>query len=193
MNICVYGAASPTIDRRFTEKGEELGRAIAENGHTLVFGGGALGLMGAAANGVREKNGQLIGVVPRFFEHDAAETLCNFCTEYIGTDTMRERKQIMEERADAFVITPGGIGTWEEFLEILTLRQLCRHNKPIAIFNIDGYYNTLLQALREAVDKGFVKHTCLELFLVTEDVHALLTYLETDARQTGTVKTYKDG
>ena len=138
MHICVYGAASPTIDRRFTEQGEALGRAIAERGHTLVFGGGALGLMGATANGVREKNGQLIGVVPRFFEHDAAETLCDCCTEYIATDTMRERKQIMEERADAFVITPGGIGTWEEFLEILTLRQLCRHNKPIAVFNIDG-------------------------------------------------------
>ena len=193
MNICVYGAASPSIDRTFIEQGEAFGRALASRGHALVFGGGALGLMGAVARGVRENGGHILGVVPRFFEQDAAETLCEDCDEYIGTDTMRERKQIMEERADAFVITPGGIGTFEEFLEILTLRQLCRHEKPIAVLNINGYYDTLLRSLHEAADKGFLKPTCFSLFAVTDDADALLSYLEESPAVGGAVKDFKEG
>ncbi|MBE6763978.1 MAG: TIGR00730 family Rossman fold protein [Ruminococcaceae bacterium] len=193
MNICVYGAASPSIAPVFIEQGEALGREMVKRSHALVFGGGALGLMGAVARGVREGGGTIIGVVPRFFEHDAAETLFTACDEYIQTDTMRERKHIMEDRADAFVITPGGIGTFEEFLEILTLRQLCRHEKPIAIFNVDGYYDTLLAFLREAIDKGFLKATCLTLFCVTDDVQILLDYLEQTPQAGGSVQDYKEG
>lgn len=193
MQICVYGAASPSIDDSFITQGEALGRAMVDGGHTLVFGGGALGLMGAVARGVHEKGGRIVGVVPRFFEHDAAETLYTQCDEYIRTDTMRERKRIMEDRADAFIITPGGIGTFEEFLEILTLRQLCRHEKPIAVFNVNGYYDTLMAFLREAVDKGFLRATCMDLFAVTDNVRDLLTYLETAPRASGAVKDYKEG
>ncbi len=193
MNICVYGAASPSIAPVFIERGEALGHALAQRGHTLVFGAGALGLMGAVARGVQAQSGHIIGVVPRFFEHDAAETLFTACDDYIRTDTMRERKLIMEEKADAFIITPGGIGTFEEFLEILTLRQLCRHEKPIAIFNVDGYYNTLLAFLQEAIDKGFLKATCLSLFCVSEDADELLTYLEHAPSASGTVQDYKEG
>ena len=193
MNICIYGAASPSIAPVFIERGEALGTALAKQGHTLVFGAGALGLMGAVARGAQAQGGCIIGVVPRFFEHDAAETLFTACDEYIQTDTMRERKRIMEEKADAFIITPGGIGTFEEFLEILTLRQLCRHEKPIAIFNVDGYYNTLLAFLDEAIDKGFLKATCRSLFCVSEDEYELLTYLETAPTESGTVQEYKEG
>lgn len=193
MNICVYGAASPSIAPIFIERGEALGAALASRGHTLVFGAGALGLMGAVARGAQTENGHIIGVVPRFFEHDAAETLFTACDDYIQTETMRERKKIMEEKANAFIITPGGIGTFEEFLEILTLRQLCRHEKPIAIFNVDGYYDTLLAFLDEAIDKGFLKATCRSLFCVTEDENTLLTYLETAPTTSGTVQDYKEG
>ena len=193
MQICVYGAASPSIDAQYIEQGEALGRALARRGHGLVFGGGALGLMGAVARGVHAEGGHAVGVVPRFFEHDAAETLYTACDEYIPTDTMRERKHIMEERADAFIITPGGIGTFEEFLEILTLRQLCRHGKPIAIFNVDGYYDTLRAFLKEAVDKGFLKASCLGLFCVTADAEALLEYLEQTPMAGGTVQEFKEG
>lgn len=193
MTICVYGAASPSIDARYIERGEALGHEMVRRGHSLVFGGGARGLMGAVARGVRAAGGHIVGVVPRFFEHDAAETLCEHCDEYIRTDTMRERKQIMEERADAFVITPGGIGTFEEFLEILTLRQLRRHDKPIAVFNVDGYYDTLVKALAKAVEKGFLKSTCLDLFCVTDDAEELLAYLEAVPQTDGTVQDYKEG
>lgn len=193
MQICVYGAASPSIAPLYTEQGEALGRTMVRRGHSLVFGGGALGLMGAVARGVRAEGGRIIGVVPRFFEHDAAETLYTDCDEYIGTDTMRERKHIMEDKADAFIITPGGIGTFEEFLEILTLRQLCRHEKPIAIFNVAGYYDTLLAFLREAIEKGFLKATCLDLFCVSDNAEKLLTYLETTPQAGGSVQDYKEG
>ena len=193
MHICVYGAASPSIAPVYIQQGEALGHAMVRRGHSLVFGGGARGLMGAVARGVRAEGGQIIGVVPRFFEQDAAETLYTDCDEYIGTDTMRERKHIMEDKADAFIITPGGIGTFEEFLEILTLRQLCRHDKPIAIFNVAGYYNTLLAFLKEAIDKGFLKASCLDLLCVTEDAEELLTYLETARPTSGNVQDYKEG
>lgn len=193
MTICVYGAASPTIDNSYLERGEALGRTLARRGHSLVFGGGAHGLMGAAARGVREAGGYIVGVVPRFFKEDAAETLCCFCDEYIETDTMRERKRIMEHRADAFIITPGGIGTFEEFFEILTLRQLCRHHKPIAVFNVNGYYDTVIRALVEAVEKGFLKASCLDLFAVTDDPDALLSYLEAPPQTDETIHRLKEG
>ncbi len=193
MQICVYGAASPSIAPVYTAQGEALGRAMVHRGHSLVFGGGALGLMGAVARGVRAEGGHIIGVVPRFFEHDAAETLYTDCDEYIGTDTMRERKHIMEDKADAFIITPGGIGTFEEFLEILTLRQLCRHEKPIAVFNVEGYYDTLLRFLNEAIGKGFLKNTCLDLFCVTDDPEKLLVYLEAAPKPHGSVQDFKEG
>ena len=126
MHICVYGAASATIDPAYIAAGEELGRRMAESRHVLVFGGGGNGLMGAVARGVREGNGTAIAVVPSFFRVDGV--LSPYCTEIIYTDTMRERKQKMEELSDAFVMTPGGIGTFDEFFEILTLRSLDRHS-----------------------------------------------------------------
>ena len=113
MNICVYGASSNVIDKKYIEVTEELGRKMAERGHNLVFGGGANGLMGAAARGVYEKGGYIVGVVPTFFNVDGI--LFENCNEMIRTETMRQRKQIMEDRADSFIMTPGGMGTFEEF------------------------------------------------------------------------------
>ena len=148
MRICVYGAASDEIDRSYLEAGEELGRAMSRRSHSLIFGGGAKGMMGAVARGMSENNGYLKGIVPHFFNVDGA--LYEKCNEMIKTQTMRERKKLMEESSDAFIVTPGGIGTFEEFFEILTLRSLDRHKKPIAILNTNGYYNDLLSFLKTA-------------------------------------------
>lgn len=176
MKICVYGASSEVIDKEFIADGEKLGREIAKRDIGLVFGAGANGLMGAAARGVKSGGGEIIGVVPRFFNVDGI--LFDGCDELIRTDTMRERKQIMEDRADAFIMTPGGIGTYEEFFEILTLKQLGRHNKPIAVLNTNGFYDDLLKFLENAAEKKFMKKECLNLYRVFTDVGEMLDYIE---------------
>ena len=176
MKICVYGASSNAIDPAYLAAGEELGRRLAQRGHGLVFGGGADGMMGALARGAHECGGEIIGVAPSFFNVDGI--LYEHSTEFIYTDTMRQRKQIMEEMADAFVMTAGGIGTFEEFFEILTLRQLGQHKKPIAVLNTKGYYDSMEAMLRGAVEGRFMKKACLDLFGFFEDTDALLSYLE---------------
>ncbi|MBQ8057124.1 MAG: TIGR00730 family Rossman fold protein [Ruminococcus sp.] len=176
MKICVYGAASNEIDRSYLNAGENLGREMSKRGHSLVFGGGANGMMGAVAKGVSENGGQIKGIVPHFFNVDGA--LFDKCDEMIKTDTMRERKKLMEDCSDAFIVTAGGIGTFEEFFEILTLRSLDRHKKSIAILNTNGYYNDLLSFLKNGVEKNFLRESNLELFFVSDDVEAVLSYLE---------------
>mgnify|MGYP003291125501 CR=1 FL=1 len=136
MRICVFGAASPTIDPEYMEKVEALGKEMATRGHSLVFGGGGHGLMGAAAKGVKSGGGYILGVIPEFFGEEDVEIVYPHCDKLIEPETMRQRKQIMEERAEAFIVTPGGIGTYEEFFEIYTLKQLGRHQKPIILYNV---------------------------------------------------------
>lgn len=193
MRICVYGAASPTIDREYFEKVEELGKEMASRGHSLVFGGGGNGLMGAAARGVRSAGGSILGVIPRFFREENIEAICDFCDELIEPETMRERKRIMEENADAFIVVPGGIGTFEEFYEILTLKQLCRHNKPIVIYNLLGYYDELSVMMEQAVKKGFIRENCKELYEITDDLNDLFGYIEAPQSSSRSVKELKDG
>ena len=193
MRICVYGAASPTIDPEYIRQTEMMGEEMAKRGHSLVFGGGANGLMGAAARGVKKGSGSILGVIPKFFEEDRIEEIYNECDEMLTPDTMRERKQLMEDNSDAFIITPGGIGTYEEFFEILTLKQLCRHNKPIAIFNIMGYYDGLNEVMNQAMQKNFIRENCSALFRITDNLEELLAYIEAPIDDTLTVKQLKDG
>jgi uncharacterized protein (TIGR00730 family) len=176
VKICVYGASSNAIDSAYLAAGEQLGRELAKRGHGLVFGGGADGMMGALARGVHACGGEIIGVAPSFFNVDGI--LFEHCTEMIYTKTMRERKQIMEDAADAFVMTAGGIGTFEEFFEILTLRQLGQHQKPIAVLNTKGYYDPMEAMLRQAVEQKFMKQACMELYGFFHDADALLNFLE---------------
>lgn len=188
MTICVYGASSDLIDKSYIELTEELGRKMVERGHGLVYGAGAQGLMGAVARGVYEKNGTIVGVAPSFFNIDGV--LFENCTEMISTETMRQRKQIMEDRADCFIMTPGGIGTFEEFFEILTLKQLARHKKAIAVFNINGYYDSMENMMQNAIDGKFMKAECSKLYKLFTDIDEMLDYLEgydedyVDVRQT---------
>lgn len=176
MRICVYGAASNDIDRIYIDKTVSLGEKIAERGHTLVFGAGANGCMGAAARGAFAQGGKIIGIAPTFFNADGI--IYDGCTEFIGTKTMRERKQLLEDNADAFVVVPGGIGTMDEFFEILTLKQLSRHKKAIAFFNVNGYYDELQIMLDKMVEKGFVGEKIGELYSFFTDESDLLDYLE---------------
>lgn len=193
MRICVYGAASPTIDPKYMELVEQMGKEMVKRGHSLVFGGGGNGLMGAAARGVRSQGGYILGVIPKFFDEEKVEAICDFCDELIQPDTMRERKQIMEDNADAFIVVPGGIGTFEEFFEILTLKQLCRHNKPIAIYNLMGYYDEINHAMEESMNKNFIRDNCKDLYLTTENLEELFGYIENPEKQIRTVKELKDG
>ncbi|MBQ3534743.1 MAG: TIGR00730 family Rossman fold protein [Clostridia bacterium] len=176
MVICLYGASSHNIHPDYFSGVEALGRALGQRGHTLLFGGGDKGLMGAAARGVKASNGRVIGVAPRFFNVDGV--LFPHCDEFFYTDTMRERKQILEDKADAFLAVPGGIGTFDELFEILTLRQLGRHSKPVVLFNLRGYFDPLLAMLDKAIEDGFMKEECRTLWAAFTDASALLDYLE---------------
>ena len=177
MNICVYGASSNAIDPKYIEAVEGLGEEMGRRGHGLVFGGGASGAMGAAARGCQRTGAPLIlGVAPSFFKVDGV--LFEGCTEFIHTETMRERKQILEDRSDAFVIAPGGVGTYDEFFEMLTLKQLGRHNKPMVIFNVDGYYDLMLAMLRQTAKEEFMNESTMELYRVLEAATDVLDYIE---------------
>ena len=176
MNLCLYGASSDQIAPAYLQAVEALGAKLAARGHGMVFGGGAQGLMGAAARGVSSQRGYILGVAPSFFNVDGV--LYPHCSEFIYTETMRQRKQIMEDRADGFIMVPGGIGTYEEFFEMLTLKQLGRHSKPIAILNLNGYYDLLEQLLEQTIRQGFMKPACRSLYGVFSDADALLDYLE---------------
>lgn len=176
MNICIYGASSNDIDKIYLDSAYALAAEMAKRGHTLVYGGGDNGVMGASARGAFDNNGRIIGVAPTFFNIDGV--LYENCTEFIPTATMRERKQILEERSDAFIVAPGGLGTFDEFFEILTLKQLARHNKPIAILNVDGYYDDLLKVLENMAKKHFMKDKSLELYASFENESELLDYIE---------------
>ena len=172
MNICVYGAASNKIDKIYVEKTEQLGKHMARQSIGLVFGAGANGLMGACARGAYSENGKIIGIVPRFFTGDGIRF--EKCTETIFTDTMRERKKLMEEMSCGFIIAPGGIGTLDEFFEIFTLQNLNQHQKAVAIYNINGFYDTMLKMLKELVEKGFLAEKAVERLIVSDDPEELI-------------------
>lgn len=177
MNICVYGASSNAIAKKYIKAVEALGEEMGKRGHGLVFGAGASGAMGASARGcLRGGAPAIIGIAPSFFNVDGV--LFQECTEMIHTTTMRERKQLLEDRSDAFVIAPGGIGTFDEFFEILTLKQLGRHNKPMVIFNVDGYYDLMLAMLRQTAKEDFMNESTMDLYTVLDDVAQILDYIE---------------
>ncbi len=178
MNICFFGSARECVGQKYKEESFLLGKEMAKRGHTLVFGGGGKGLMGAVARGVKEGGGKIIGVIPRFFSEDNLEEAFCHCTELRECDTMSERKQIMESLADAFIIAPGGVGTYDEFFEVLCNKQLARHNKPIALINTDGFYEESEIMMTRAIEKGFVAENCRLLYRVFVDYNEALSFLE---------------
>lgn len=175
MNICVYGAASQQIHTDYLRAAHSLGHHLAQAGFTLVFGGGDNGVMGACARGAAQAGGKIIGIAPKFFDQEGI--LYQHCTQFHFTDTMRQRKELMENLSQAFVMSPGGIGTLEEFFEILTLKQLGRHNKPIAVLNTRGYYDALETLLDGAVGEGFLERSVLSMFRMFQKPEELVQYL----------------
>ena len=175
MNICIYGSASNDIEKKYIERTEKLSAELAKRGHSLVFGGGANGLMGAAARGFHSQGAKITGVVPTFFNVDGI--LFDEC-EMIRTETMRQRKQKMDDLAEGFITTPGGIGTYEEFFEIITLKQLGQSKKPLVLFNIDGYFEPLRAMLQNCVDGGFMPQKTMELCYFSESEENIINYLE---------------
>lgn len=175
MNICIFGSANDTIDKTFRDAGEHLGEVLANNGHTLIFGGGACGMMGAVARGMKSRGGKIIGVSPEFFNVDGV--LYEHCTEMIYTPDMRSRKEKLEDMADAIIVTPGGIGTMDEFFETMSLKQLKIMDKPLIIFNVNGFYDNLIALLNNSAKLKFMSESDLTLFKVTSDPEAICEIL----------------
>ena len=178
--ITVYCSSSAHVPRVYFDAAEQLGRAIADEGWSLVYGGNACGLMQALADGARAANGKVIGITPQSLVDKGFSD--DQCDELIITTGMRERKAILESRGDAFIALPGGLGTFEEIFEIIVGRQLGYHTKPIVILNIAGYYDPLLAMLSHGVEHRFIKPASLELFDVRDDVSSTIHSLRQRGR-----------
>lgn len=174
--ICVYCSSSNAVDEAHFVAARELGRAMAQTGFALVYGGTNVGLMGALAESVHAHGGKVIGVIPmalkeRGIGYDRAD-------ELIVTPDMRSRKAKMAELASAFVGLPGGFGTLEEILETITLKQLSYHDKPVALLNVAGFYDPLHHLFEHVYEHRFAKPEYRALYHIAPDVDSLLTYLE---------------
>ena len=174
MNICLYGSGSRKIDKKYTDEAYKLGCKIAQNNHTLVFGGGKTGMMGACAKGAHDNNGKTIGIAPEWIGN--FEPLEENCTEFIYADSMDDRKRKFEKYSDVFIISPGGIGTLDEFFEIITLKKLKKHNKKIIILNIEHFYDTMLKMMDEMDEKGFL-YNHDDIYNIVTTVEEIFEYL----------------
>jgi uncharacterized protein (TIGR00730 family) len=154
-SVCVYSASSTQIAPVYFEVAEELGRLLARKRINLINGAGCIGLMAATSNAALAEGGMVTGVIPRFMVEQGWHH--QGLTRLVETDTMHERKQLMAEMSDGVIALPGGCGTLEELLEIITWKQLGLYLKPIVILNIDGYYNPLLEMLKNAIDGNFMR------------------------------------
>jgi uncharacterized protein (TIGR00730 family) len=177
--VCVYCGSGPGTNPRFVESAIALGKALAENGIRLVYGGGSIGLMGAIATSVLDHGGTVTGIIPDFLT--TRENALTRVQEMIVTPDMHERKRLMFERSDAFVALPGGIGTLEELVEQLTWQQLGRHSKPILIANIDGFWEPLLALLSHMRATQFIRPSLAIDILKAERVDDILPRLRAAA------------
>jgi uncharacterized protein (TIGR00730 family) len=180
--VCVYCGSGPGTNPRFIESAIALGKALAENGIRLVYGGGSIGLMGAVATSVLDHGGTVTGIIPDFLT--SREHALTRVQEMIVTPDMHERKRLMFERSDAFVALPGGIGTLEELVEQLTWQQLGRHSKPVLLANIDGFWEPLLALLAHMRATEFIRPSLTVDILKAERVKDILPRLRAAASRT---------
>ncbi|MEX1164466.1 MAG: TIGR00730 family Rossman fold protein [Nitriliruptor sp.] len=172
MRITTYCSSSEAVDDRYSEVAHAYGTALGEAGHELVYGGTSVGLMGVVARSVREAGGRVTGVVPELMvERGLADDACD---ELVVTEGMGGRKQEMIVRADAFVALPGGFGTLEELLEVLTLKQLGYHRRPIVMLQVDGFWDGLLAFFEQLYAADFARPDYRRLYAVAADVRELL-------------------
>ena len=174
-SICVYCGSSAKVAQSYKDAAVHLGREAGERGVEIIYGGGRVGLMGLVADAAIAAGGRVTGIIPgHILELEVAhQTL----TELIVVENMHQRKMMMFERSDAFVILPGGLGTLDEAFEILTWKQLGLHSKPIIVANIDGYWDGLLALVRHGVDEGFIRERHARLFTEVGDVAGILSAL----------------
>lgn len=174
--ICVFGSSSEQIDPAYLREAEQLGQLLVQKGCGVVYGAGRYGVMGAVARGVRAEKGALLGISPDFFVQ--LNVLVEDYGELVLTPTMRERKALMEEKSDAFVICAGGIGTLEEFFEVITLKQLGRHQKPIIVLNTRGFYDPMISMMEQSVAQGFMSEKVHKLYTVAHSPEEVWEQLE---------------
>jgi uncharacterized protein (TIGR00730 family) len=181
-NVCVYCSASNEVPKKYIDEATRFGKAVAQTGATLVYGGGNIGLMGVVALSAQAHGAKVIGVIPeRLVER---ENVHRGCDELIITKTMRERKAVMDEKSDAFIALAGGFGTLDEVMEAITIRQLGFHNKPIIFLNTDGFYDYLLSFFEQLYAQGFARHKEARPYHVAQTIeHALRLAFETSAMQ----------
>jgi uncharacterized protein (TIGR00730 family) len=189
-SICVYCGSQPGRDQSFIDAGRILGKSIAENHLRLVYGGGTKGIMGAVASGVLSHGGRVTGIIPEFLmDMEATRHSLGQLSELIVTPDMHDRKHKMFERSDAFVTLPGGIGTLEEIVEIMTWAQLGRHRKPIVLVNVNGFWDPLMTLVQHMAEAGFIHTAHLVQPLVIdapeEVVPALLAHWASEVDRDG--------
>jgi uncharacterized protein (TIGR00730 family) len=177
--VCVYCGSGPGTNPQFMESAKALGKALADGGIRLVYGGGSVGMMGAVATSVLDHGGMVTGIIPGFLT--AKENALKRVQEMIVTPDMHERKRLMFEHSDAFVALPGGIGTLEELVEQLTWQQLGRHSKPVLLANIDGFWEPLLALLAHMRATQFIRPTLSIDILKAERVEDILPRLQAAA------------
>ena len=178
-SLCVYCGSRPGMLESFTQTAKAVGEWIGQHKGQLVYGGGNNGLMGIVAASTQQAGGRVVGIIPHALAE--MELARDDCDEFYLVDNMHQRKQMMAERADAFLALPGGIGTFEEFFEVWTWRQLGYHNKPIGLLNVDGYYDGLLTFMRTTVNDGFVSDWQMNLIQQSSNLEELLPLLIQEA------------
>ena len=178
-SLCVYCGSRPGRLEEFTKTAKAVGEWIGRHQGQLVYGGGDNGLMGIVAAATQQAGGRVVGIIPHALAEK--ELARDDCDEFYLVDNMHQRKQMMAERADAFLALPGGIGTFEEFFEVWTWRQLGYHNKPIGLLNVGGYYDGLLAFMRTTVIEGFVSDWQMSLIHQSENYEQLLPLLIQEA------------
>ncbi|WP_295964077.1 TIGR00730 family Rossman fold protein [uncultured Bartonella sp.] len=175
-SICVYCGSSSGNNPDYVQSANRLGQLLAQAGITLVYGGGTSGIMGTIARAVKSNGGKVVGIIPDFLiKKEARNKNDDLFDEFIVTETMHQRKQLMFDRSDAFLALPGGIGTLEEIVEIMTWAQLGRHTKPIAFANIDGFYNPMIALLDHMARQGFIHSDYRLKPLVIDDIEKIVT------------------
>ncbi|WMS41782.1 TIGR00730 family Rossman fold protein [Acuticoccus sp. MNP-M23] len=174
-SVCVYCGSADGNDPRFAAAADELGRTLAEAGVDLVYGGGSLGLMGRVARAAMGAGGKVLGIIPQFL-HDR-EVMLREVTELVVTDDMHARKRLMFDRSDGFVALPGGIGTLEELVEMMTWSQLGQHEKPIVVANIEGFWDPLAELIGHMKAAGFIRPEWDVAYDVVDSVPAILPRL----------------
>lgn len=177
--ITVYCSSTANLAESYVTAASELGQAIAQNKWELVYGGNDCGLMKSVADGARSAGGRVIGITPQLFIDKGLGD--NNCHDLVVTENMRDRKAVLEARGDAFVALPGGIGTLDEFFDVITHKQLAYHNKPVVLLNIKKYFDPLVTLLERGIDERFIRPAAREYFHLADTVPGAMDYLRSFA------------